>query len=329
MAAPSRIAPSRPVLGLIGLGAMGRPIARRLAQAGYPLHGFDLDPARLAAAAGDGLTPAVNGEEVVRRAEIVLTSLPSSEAFVRLAEDVLLPACRPGQRFVDLGTVTPPETRRLAARFAAREATLIDAPVSGGPQGAASGTLRIFIGGTPAVVEALRPLWEAIGDPRHCAYCGPAGSGQVVKGVNQLAMGLSAAAYLEAVAFGVRQGIDPRAIRLAVGETGDGAGWRGDLERIARRAQEGQAEQVGVKFRELPYYLREAAEQGWPLPLTRALYDFCDAGERVVVDDNRPAPSFWHELHRRRPAGDRPAPAGESASDRPAQAQVTTQPPST
>jgi 3-hydroxyisobutyrate dehydrogenase-like beta-hydroxyacid dehydrogenase len=140
----------------------------------------------------------------------------------------------------------------------------------------------------------MRPLLEVIGGPDHLTYCGPSGAGQVIKGVNQLLMGLVDAAYLEALAYGVRGGVDAATVRQAVLWPGRERGSRG--ERIARRVVDGQAAQVGVKFRELPYFLRDAAERGVPLPLTQALYDFCDAGERVVIDDNRPAPAFWHEL---------------------------------
>jgi 3-hydroxyisobutyrate dehydrogenase-like beta-hydroxyacid dehydrogenase len=115
----------------------------------------------------------------------------------------------------------------------------------------------------------------------------------VVKGVNQLMMGLMAAAALEAVAFGVRGGVDAATVRDAIGDSG---AMREYFNRIAARVAEGQGENVGVKFRELPYFLNEAVVDGFQLPLTQILYGYCNQGERVVIDDHRPAPSFWHEL---------------------------------
>jgi 3-hydroxyisobutyrate dehydrogenase-like beta-hydroxyacid dehydrogenase len=109
-------------------------------------------------------------------------------------------------------------------------------------------------------------------------------------------MGLGAAAFLEALSLAVNAGVDPDAAARAVG--GGLEPWREQFSRIARPVVEGRGETVGVKFRELPYFLREATEAGFRLPLTETLYQFCDAGERVVIDDNRPAPSFWHELTR-------------------------------
>ena len=285
-----------PVLGFLGLGAMGGPMARNLVRAGYTVVGFDLREERLSACADAGVVPAGGEDDVVRRADVVLTSLPSSESWVEAAERHLVPNAREGQVFIDLGTTTPPETRRLAAEFARKGAALLDVPVSGGPGGVEAKRLRMFVGGDPRVFAECRQILEAIGGPEHITYCGPSGSGQVVKGVNQLAMGLGAAAYLEAVAFGVMAGVDAETIRVAVGATGGVDRWREYVDFVADRAAAGSAESIGVKFRELPYFLREAGEKGFVLPLTQMLFSFCDAGERVVIDDNRRAPSFWHEL---------------------------------
>jgi 3-hydroxyisobutyrate dehydrogenase-like beta-hydroxyacid dehydrogenase len=108
-------------------------------------------------------------------------------------------------------------------------------------------------------------------------------------------MGLGSAAYIEAIAFGVHAGVDAETIAKAL--AGEGR-WRKDLTAVAAAVAAGRGANQGVKFRELPYFLREAQEGGFQLPLTKVLYDFCAAGERVVEDDKRPAPSFWHELTR-------------------------------
>jgi 2-hydroxy-3-oxopropionate reductase len=272
---------------------MGSPMVDNLLATGYRVHAYDPDPERLSACVRSGAAGSHAAEETVDHAAVVLTSLPSSESFVRLAEETLLPHARSGQLFLDMGTVIPSETRRLAERFTERGAKLVDAPCSGGPSGVRSRTLRMFVGGDPDAVAAARLVLEALGGPSHITHCGPSGAGQVVKGVNQLAMGLGAAAYLEAVAFGVRCGVDPSLIEAAIGGEEN---WREHVGFIATQAAAGKAAEVGVKFRELPYYLREAETEGFALPLTRALHQFCETGERVVIDDHRPAPSFWHEL---------------------------------
>jgi 3-hydroxyisobutyrate dehydrogenase-like beta-hydroxyacid dehydrogenase len=285
-------------LGFIGLGQMGGRMCRNLLRAGYAVAAFDLAPERLAECVAAGATAAASIEAVVQQSEIVLASLPSAGAFVVVAEGTLLPHIRPGQIVIDLGTNTGPGARRLAAQFRAQDAALLDAAVSGGTGGAEAGTLRVFVGGEKAVADRCWPLLEVIGDPQQITYCGPSGTGHVVKGVNQLAMGLGDAAYLEAVAFGVRAGVDAALLERAVG--GDSS-WRAHFSAIAARVAAGRGENVGVKFGQLHYFEEEAAEQGFVLPLSQALREFCDPGERVVIEANRLSPSYWRELMR---AGD-------------------------
>lgn len=282
-----------PTVGFIGLGAMGGPMAQNLLNGGYPVIGYDLNPDATAALAAAGGDTAASIPALVEASTVIATSLPSSSLWVRVAEEEILPAIDPGQVIIDFGTVTPPETRRLAALFAEKGAALVDAPVSGGPGGAARADLYCFVGGEPAMVERMRPILETVAGSEKLTWCGPAGCGQVVKGVNQLMMGLADAAYLEALSFGVNSGIEIGILEQALGSSGR---WRADLNRTAQRIAGGEGENVGVKFRELPYFLHAATEAGFPLPLTERLHAFCDAGERVVIDDNRPAPSFWREL---------------------------------
>jgi 3-hydroxyisobutyrate dehydrogenase-like beta-hydroxyacid dehydrogenase len=283
-------------IGFLGLGEMGGPMVANLLRAGYRVHVFDLIPERVAPCRERGAV-AADSVAGVTVCPVVMASLPSSESFVKVASETLLPHARAGQIIVDLGTTTPPETRRLAAAFAERGATLLDVPVSGGPEGAKRADLYMFAGGDEAGLERVRPMLTVIGGADKLTYCGASGAGQIVKGVNQLMMGLGNAAYLEALAFGVRAGIDAAVIERAIGANGR---WRADFSRTAAEVAAGGGARIGVKFRELPYYLREARESGVPLPLTEALYAFCEHGERVTIDDHRPAPSFWHELLRDR-----------------------------
>jgi len=283
-----------PTIGFIGLGNMGGRMARNLHKAGYPLIGYDIVAEKRNALAAEGPTAATDAADAVRQSDVVMSSLRSSDVFVTVAENELLPNARDGQVFIDLGTTKAEETRRLAKGFVEKGATLIDAPVSGGPHGSETGTLRIFVGGGTAVVEKCRPILEVLGAPKHVVYCGPSGSGQIVKGVNQLAMGLGDAAFLEAMAFGVLAGVAPEAIREAVGM---GDGWRDQFDRIAKQIIEGKGKTLVVKYPELPYFLAEAEISGFEIPLTQALYEFCKKGNYRMFDNmNRPSRSFWHEL---------------------------------
>lgn len=285
-----------PRVGLIGLGEMGAPLARSLLAAAYPVIGYDLRSEACAELARDGGTAAVSAEAVVAGADVVITMLPSAEAFVRVADTTLIPSARPGQVFIEMGTSVPDDVRRIAAALEGRGAALADVPVSGGPGGAVNRRLRMFAGGDPAVLARIRPVLEAIGGTETLFPCGAVGMGSVMKGVNQLKMGLGAAIHLEILAFAVREGLDPRLVDTIFGN--DRAMHFGP---VPRAVAEDRAQHVGVKFRELPYYIRQARASGQHLPLTETLHAFCDRGERVVHDDHRAAPSFWHELRQPRP----------------------------
>jgi 3-hydroxyisobutyrate dehydrogenase len=283
--------PGQTSIGFIGLGAMGGGMAGNLLKAGYPLIVHDLDPAKVQACVDAGATAATDCRDLLTRCNHILISVSDSDALVALADVYLLPHARPRQTFIDLTTVKVSEARRLAEAFAQRNAVYLDAPISGGARGAADGTIWIFAGGPRETFDAVHPLLATLG--KHITYCGKSGMGQVVKGVNQLAMGLGEAAYMEAVAFGVMLGADPATIRDAVGGE---EGWRQHVKRAAQRVIDQSAKNVGIKHDQLPYFLEEIERIGFDLPISRALHVFCEPGERTVKEANRWSPSFWTEL---------------------------------
>ncbi len=280
-------------IGFAGLGVMGGGMAANLLKAGYAVTGYDLDEEAMDrfAKAGGGKAPSAG--EVVKNNRMVLSSLTDSETSVKVAEEVFLPRAREGQVFIELGTVAPPEQRRLAAAFAEKGAALLDAPVTGGAGGAAAGTLRVFAAGAKETFESCRPVFEAIGDPRHVHYCGSAGSGQVVKAVNQLGMGLVNAALLEAISFGINAGLPAALLREAAGGE---SGWRRQLSELCDAVERGDAVHAGIKAIQYPYFLDEAESRNFQLPVTRALRDFLRDAPLVTSEANRPSPSFWKEL---------------------------------
>lgn len=281
-------------IGFIGLGNMGSRMARNLYKAGFQIIGNDIVQEKCNVLSNIGAKATLDTNKVVKECEIIMTSLRSSDIFVQVAEQFFIPNVEEEKIFIDLGTTEVGKTREFTESLANQGGILIDAPVSGGPHGAETGTLRMFVGGDEKIVEKCRPILEVLGDPKYIVYCGPSGSGQIVKGVNQLVMGLSAAAYMEAMAFGVCAGVDPKAIRQAVGAD---SGWRGEFDKIANRIVEGNGKTLVVKYPELPYFLNEAEESGFEIPLTAALYDFCKKGNYEMLDNmKRSSRSFWHEL---------------------------------
>ena len=282
-----------PQLGFVGIGPMGGKMARFLIQDGYPVLIHDLDKTRLDAISREGGMIASSNAEVVQKSDIVFTSLPLSEIWVEVAAKDFLPNIKKGQIFIDMGTVTPPETRRLYQEFKNKGAHLIDSPVSNA--GGGNNKFYIFIGGNKEIVDSVWPLFEVLGVPDHTVYCGSSGSGQVVKGINQLGIGLIAAAAVEITAFGVRCGVDPDAFAKAVGVEGQ-PGWRGLIYEMARDAKNGKIEHQSVKEGQLSHYIKEAKERGFSLPLTEALSDFLKDSPHTINDANRMSPSFWNEL---------------------------------
>lgn len=191
-------------IGFIGLGNMGLPMARRLAEGGYAVQGYDVSARARDAMAQLGVV-ADSPADAARGAAAVVLMLPSSVVVDHVVrEERLLDAAG---LLIDMGSSDPLCTRALASEAAARGAVLVDAPVSGGVAGARAGTLTIMFGGDAATADACRPLLGRLGEP--IVHVGPVGAGHAVKALNNLLSATSLLATSEAVAIGRRFGLDP------------------------------------------------------------------------------------------------------------------------
>jgi 3-hydroxyisobutyrate dehydrogenase len=203
-------------IGFIGLGTMGASMAANAQKSGHPLVVSDLrrDAAarHLAAGASWAATPAA----VAAQSDVVFTSLPGPPEVeaVALGPDGLLAGMRPGAAWFDLSTNSPTVMRKLHAAFAAKGAHALDAPVSGGPKGAASGRLAIWVGGEQAAFDQWKPVLDAIGD--QARYVGPIGAGSVAKLVHNMFGYIMTTGLAEVFTMGVKAGIEPLAIWEAV-----------------------------------------------------------------------------------------------------------------
>lgn len=279
-------------IGFIGLGSMGGPMATNLLKAGYSITVYDLDPAKMQAF--PDANRADSPESLVKNNDIVMTSVPSFEVATQLAE-TLLPLARSGQIFIEFSTMTPTQAITLAQAYAEKGIVRLDVPVSGGSFGAEAGNLRMFVGGDEVTAGGCRCIFEVLGDADRIVYCGPAGNGQKVKIVNQMSMGLKNAIFLETIGYGVKMGIDIDVMMQGIG--GDDA-WRQVFDQVAMHIRDKDATHMDVKFVQLKQFADDARKDGYEMPLTRALFDFCDKGERISREEIYPAPSFWHELIR-------------------------------
>ena len=203
---------SRPRVGLIGLGKMGSPMARNLLQAGFPLTVHNRSRPAVDALVALGATGVDDPAAVAEASDVILTSLPDPAAVqaVYLGPRGLVDAARSGQIYADTSTVDPQTSRTLAERLRERGAEFLDAPVSGGVAGAEAASLTVMVGGEADAFERARPVLAGIGQRLH--HVGPAGSGTIVKLVNQLLVGINMAGVAEALVLGTKAGADPRAM---------------------------------------------------------------------------------------------------------------------
>lgn len=206
------------LIGFIGLGHMGRPMAGNLLKRGFSLIVHNRSRGPVDALAAEGARPADSPAAVAREADIVITMLPDGPDVERVlaGPQGVFDAMKPGTLLIDMSTIAASTTRTLAARAAERGATLLDAPVSGGEIGAVNASLSIMVGGEADAFARARPLFEAMGNPERIRHLGPSGAGQVCKACNQLVIGGTLAAVGEAVALARRTGLDPAVMREAL-----------------------------------------------------------------------------------------------------------------
>jgi 2-hydroxy-3-oxopropionate reductase len=206
-------------VGFIGLGVMGRPMARHLLTHGYRLavHNRSRGPVDEIVAAG--AIAATSAADVARQSDVVITMLPDTPdvELVLTGRDGVLGGLRPGSIIIDMSSISPVATNRLAAIVAGQGSTMLDAPVSGGEIGAIDGTLSIMVGGDRAAFDRVRPILECMGNPARIVHIGAVpGSGQVCKVCNQMAIGGALAGISEAFALAAKAGVDVAAVRQAL-----------------------------------------------------------------------------------------------------------------
>jgi 2-hydroxy-3-oxopropionate reductase len=197
-------------VGFIGLGIMGRPMAKNLMEAGYELVLHNRSPEKAEELANEGnATASESPREVAEACDIVITMLPDSpdvEAVVA-GEGGVLEGIRDGALLVDMSTISPVVTEELSEKVREKGASMLDAPVSGGDVGAIEGALSIMVGGSEEDFERARPLFDVMG--KVATHVGPIGAGQVVKACNQIVVALTIEAVSEALVLGSKGGVLP------------------------------------------------------------------------------------------------------------------------
>jgi 3-hydroxyisobutyrate dehydrogenase len=212
-------------VGFIGLGIMGAPMARNLIKAGFEVVVFNRTASKAGLLVAEGATKAQSIREVASICPVVITMVtdtPDVEEII-LGEKGLMNSGKEGSVVIDMSTISPEATRRLARQLRERKIFMLDAPVSGGEQGAIAGTLSIMVGGEYSVFERCQAILGAMGT--NILYLGPSGMGQTVKLMNQILVVGNLSAVVEALAFAKSQGVDLNKAIAAV-EGGAAGSWQ-------------------------------------------------------------------------------------------------------
>jgi len=255
-------------IGFIGLGIMGRPMARILMKAGFTLTVWNRSRPGIDELVKEGAAEGSGPADVARRSDIVISIVGDSPDVeeVALGPGGIIEGAHPGLVHLDMTTMSPAVTRRIAERLGEAGVEMLDAPVSGGQQGATDGTLSIMVGGREETLERCRPVLGAMG--RKIVHCGPSGAGQTVKLCNQIAVALTNLGMCEALVFAARSGIDLRVMIEAV-SAGAGTSWQ--MENLAPRIVERDFRpgfKVAHQGKDLRLALEAAEKVSSPLPGT-------------------------------------------------------------
>ncbi|HKG56157.1 MAG TPA: NAD(P)-dependent oxidoreductase [Candidatus Limnocylindrales bacterium] len=277
-------------VGFVGLGTMGAAMAANIARAGFALTVWNRSAGRAAALVGAGATEAKTPADVAAAADIVVTCVsdtPDVEA-VLFGDGGVATAGRDGLLVVDCSTISPSATRGFSDRLRASGIALVDAPVSGGSEGAQKATLTIFVGGEAADVDRARPVLEAIG--RTITHVGPVGSGQAVKAVNQVILAGTYLGVAEGIVLATKAGLD---VEQVVGALGGGAAQSWVLANRSGRMIANDYPlgfKIALHRKDLGIALELARETGSVLPIA-ALCEQIEAGliGRGHADDDMSA----------------------------------------
>lgn len=203
-------------IGFIGLGIMGKPMAKNLLKAGHSVTVFNRSRPSVDELVACGATGAEKASDVAKGAEVVMTMLPNSPHVksVMLTDGKVADAMEKDAVFIDMSSINPIASKEIAAALAKKGIDMLDAPVSGGEPKAIDGTLSFMVGGKPEVFAKFKPVLEAMGSS--VVLCGSVGAGNVTKLCNQAVVAINIAAVSEALMLGKKAGVDPEAIYQAI-----------------------------------------------------------------------------------------------------------------
>lgn len=274
-----------PAVAFLGLGAIGRPMAGRIAAAGFPLTVWNRTEARADAfARAEGATRAASPADAVRAADVIVTCLSTSADVEQVLSDAVADAMRSGALVLDCTSGDPATSRRLAARLRARGIAFVDAPVSGGVKGATEGTLTVMCGGEADDIERARPVIEAFGTK--VVHCGPTGAGDAVKAMNQALLALTIWGTGEALATLAKSGVSPTVALEVINASSGRSNASMNLfpERVLTRAFP-RTFRLALMDKDVRIAAQIARDERVPAPLTQLAADLCTLAHGALGEE--------------------------------------------
>ena len=260
-------------IGFIGLGIMGKPMAKNLLKAGYTLKVYDLNTAAVDEVVQAGAQRGENNADVARGSDLIITMLPNSPHVKTavLGKDGVLEGMAPGTLLVDMSSISPVASKEVCAEVEKAGGFMLDAPVSGGEPKAIDGTLAIMVGGKQEIFDRVKDILQVMGSS--VTLCGDIGAGNTTKLANQIIVAVNIAAVGEALMLGKMAGVEPEAIYNAIR-----AGLAGStvLDAKAPMMMDGNFKpgfRINLHIKDLNNAIDTAHEVGSPLPLTASVME--------------------------------------------------------
>ena len=264
-------------IGFIGLGIMGRPMARNLLKAGYPLVVHSRSPGPVEEIVKAGATAAASSKDVAAQCDVLITMLPNSPdvELVALGPNGILEGAPSGLIVADMSTISPIVSQKIGKAFEAKGVAMLDAPVSGGEKGAIDGALSIMVGGDKAVFERVLPIFQAMG--KTITFLGPLGFGGFTKLANQIIVAVNLTALAEALTLGKKAGLDRDLLltALAGGLAGSKCLEQKRPNYLANTYNPGF--KIDLHYKDLGLIMESARALGVPLPATAVVQELFSA----------------------------------------------------
>jgi len=285
-------------IGFIGLGIMGKPMAKNLIKAGYELTVYDIVAERIEELVKAGAQRGTSSKDVAAKSEVVITMLPNSPHVMDavLGPNGVLEGARPGTILIDMSSIAPLASKRIGAKAQEKGVTMLDAPVSGGEPKAIEGKLAIMVGGPADAFEQVKDILAVLGAT--VTRVGEIGSGNVTKLANQIIVALNIAAMSEAMVLATKAGVDPEKVFQAVR-----AGLAGSavLEAKLPMALKGNFKpgfRIELHIKDLANALDTAHELGVPVPLSSVVMEIMQAlkADGKAGDDHGGLIQFYEQL---------------------------------